>query len=299
MKALRFLLAIGLVAVFGAGTAHAQPQSLDHLKCYKIKDPANFSATVTLEALQTQFGLEDCEMKGKAQYFCVPVDKTVTAYKDKTKPPLNGMSFVGQKLDEDRICYKLKCPKVAIPDILVSDQFGTRTVGKFAPVLLCTPARKATIDPPVDCAGTAAPMCNGVCPLALNQICRPNGPPPASCSCQGPPHDLCPDTAPICNGDCPVIAGVPPTKCRPSADGTTCSCDKPPTACSATAPQCNGDCPAGTDCLLTSTGKCDCFDRTSCQSSAAGVCGGACQIPGQVCQADPLVPGCRCGFPAQ
>jgi hypothetical protein len=297
MKGSRFLLAIGLIAGL-AGTAVAQPQHLDHLKCYKIKDPANFSASVTLEALQTQFGLEQCTMKGKGKFFCVPVDKTVTAYKDKTKPPLNGMSLVSQKLAEDRICYRLKCPKVAIPTIGVSDQFGTRDIGRFVPIMLCTPARKAVIDPPDDCLGTA-PECNGACPNS-DEICRPVGPPPAlNCTCQPPPHDLCPDTAPTCNGDCPVAVGAPPEVCRPSPDGTTsCTCQRPPTACSDTAPQCNGDCPAGSKCLRTATG-CDCFDPNACHSVAGTtICNGSCQIPGQVCQADALV-GCRCGFPSQ
>jgi hypothetical protein len=293
MKGLRFLFAIGLVAAFGVSTAYAQPQRLDHLKCYKVKDPAKFAASVTLEALQTQFGLEDCELKGKAQFFCVPVDKTVTAYKDKSKPPLAGASFISQKLAEDRVCYKLKCPKVSIPDILVSDQFGTRNLSKFSPVMLCTPARKATIDNPDDCLGTA-PQCNGACPNA-DEICRPVlG--TTTCTCQGPPHDLCPDTAPQCNGDCPVPPGG---ICRPSADGTGCSCDSPPTPCSGSEPQCNGDCPAGSKCLVSSNGKCDCFDPTACQSVAGATCNGSCQIPGQVCQPNALTAGCRCQFPTQ
>jgi hypothetical protein len=296
MKALRFVLAIGLLAGF-ASTSYAQPTTLDHLKCYRIKDPAKFSASVTLEALQTQFGLEDCTVKGKAQLFCVPIDKTVTAYTDKTKPPLGGQALIGQKLDDDRICYRIKCPKVSIPAISVSDQFGTRDVSGFVPMLLCTPAKKA-YDLPDECIGQQAPQCNGLCPNPAD-ICRPEGPIPGPCICQPPPHDLCEDTEPVCNGDCPQVLGTPPTVCRPTADGTDCSCQQPPTPCSGTAPQCNGDCPTGSKCLRTSTGKCECYDPTQCNASLPPTCGGACQIPGMVCGPRADGTGCGCSVPNQ
>ena len=261
MKVLRFLLAIGLVATFGAGTAHAQPQSLDHLKCYKIKDPANFSATVTLEALQTQFGLEDCELKGKAQFFCVPVDKTVTAYKDKTKPPLSGMSLVSQKLDEDRICYKLKCPKVDD-----SGHPGQRPVRHPHCRQVCAghavyAGAQGDHRPARDCCGTAH-RCATASARGPEPHLPSEWPPPASCSCQPPPHDLCPDTAPSCNGDCPVIAGSHRRSAGPRPTARGVAVDNPPTPCSAYGSAVQRRLPNRDGLSVTTTGKCDCFDRT-------------------------------------
>ena len=137
------LLAAGLVFVFLSVTvAQAQP---DHLHCFKAKDSAKFNATATLSALQTQFGFnEECQIKGKGKLFCVPVTKTVTAFEDKSKDGIDQVELPGQELEDDRVCYRIKCPKKDIPAQTVIDQFGTRTMEKFKSQLLCTPAIKGT-----------------------------------------------------------------------------------------------------------------------------------------------------------
>jgi hypothetical protein len=115
-------------------TAHAQN---DHYNCYKAKDTAKVfkSATADLTAFQVQFAAENCAIKAKSKQVCVPASKTVTAIVDGTDAP-----FPAQNLTDLQICYKIKCPKVAIAPIEVSDQFGTRNIEKFKASTLCVPA---------------------------------------------------------------------------------------------------------------------------------------------------------------
>ncbi|RMD83251.1 MAG: hypothetical protein D6815_07085, partial [Candidatus Dadabacteria bacterium] len=144
------------VLLAAAPAARGQVLAVDHLKCYKVKDAAKFLAEVDLEALQDQFGLENCKLKGKAKLFCVPVAKTVKSFVDKTKPPLKPYQFAGQNLTDDRLCYKIKCqPPVATPELEVTDQFGTRNVRKFKAFMVCTPAFKGA--PPTTTTTTTLP----------------------------------------------------------------------------------------------------------------------------------------------
>ncbi|RMF19530.1 MAG: hypothetical protein D6760_13015, partial [Deltaproteobacteria bacterium] len=124
-----------------AVSATAQPL-YDHMKCYKVKDQAKFLAEVDLNALQSEFGLEHCVVKGKAKLFCVPVDKDVTTYTDKSKDGIPPVSYNGPEYTNDRICYKIKCPPPTINPLQVTDQFGTRNLEKFKPLMLCAPAVK-------------------------------------------------------------------------------------------------------------------------------------------------------------
>ena len=114
-------------------------------------------------------------MSRKGKFFCIMVEKQVTFLEDKTDPPLNPASFPGQDLDEDRICYKIKCPKLDPPlnPLEVTDQFGTRFVQKFKPSLLCTPALKESITPTTTTT-TTMPMCKLTgedCNFAADDCC--------------------------------------------------------------------------------------------------------------------------------
>jgi hypothetical protein len=131
-----------LLTVLGGGKAYAQ---FDHLKCYKAKDQKLFKKSrASITALQTQFGVaEDCQIKPKAKLFCVPASKIVTMIEDGMDNP-----FPAEELTFDRLCYKVKCPKVEIGPEEVSDQFGTRQLGKFKAAMLCTPAVKGPPPPP-------------------------------------------------------------------------------------------------------------------------------------------------------
>jgi hypothetical protein len=130
----RLVLTLGASLALLPAVAAAQPY--DHLKCYKFRDVQLFdSAQADIEALQVQFGLQNCSIKKKAKQFCVPASKTVTQI-------VNGadMPFVAQALVYDQICYKITCPNVTIPDQQISDQFGTRTGSRFKASMLCVPA---------------------------------------------------------------------------------------------------------------------------------------------------------------
>ena len=133
---------VGLIVV-GAGAASAQTH--DHYKCYKVKDQKTFeSAAADLTAIQSQFGVESCEIKPKAKVFCVPVEKTVT----NIDPPESTIMVVnGEELGFNRLCYKVKCPKTDIGSHEVSDQFGTRTAEKFKVSTICTPAIDGPVGP--------------------------------------------------------------------------------------------------------------------------------------------------------
>jgi hypothetical protein len=47
-----------------------------------------------------------------------------------------------------RVCYKLRCPVPTAAAMTISDQFGSRSIGSFKAVELCTPATEGP--PPVD-----------------------------------------------------------------------------------------------------------------------------------------------------
>ena len=135
------VIAAVIIVLTGATVAGAQPL-YDHMKCYKVKDQAKFLAEVDLTALQAEFGLEHCKVKGKAKLFCIPVDKDVTAFTDKSKNGIPPVAYDGPEYTNDRVCYKIKCPPVTVGPTQITDQFGTRNVEKFKPMLLCAPAVK-------------------------------------------------------------------------------------------------------------------------------------------------------------
>ena len=139
-KFLLLTVAAALLTPMGARTSQAQV--FDHLQCYKIKDTAKFTADVDLTALQEQFGMQNCAVKGKGSLFCVPADKVASNFVDKSKDGVPQVDLQGVTPVDDRICYKMKCPKVTIDPLTVTDQFGTRSIEKFKPALLCTPAAK-------------------------------------------------------------------------------------------------------------------------------------------------------------
>lgn len=130
----RYVLLPVLACLFAGSHAYAQP--FDHLKCFKMRDQATFSvASVDLDALAAEYGLESCTVRGRAREVCVPVNKAVTAIEDGSL-----ISVEGEELTLNRLCYKLNCPDDEQPPLVMSDQFGTRTVTGGKAVKLCTPA---------------------------------------------------------------------------------------------------------------------------------------------------------------
>lgn len=202
---------LAVIAVL-VGAQGAAAQHHDHLKCYKIKDAANFVADADLEALESQFGDEACQIKGKGKLFCTPVDKTLTSFTDKTgsTPPTG---YVGDALTDSKICYKVKCPKVDIAPEVVSDQFGMRSLEKFKTQLLCAPAvlgappttTTTTLPPLPNCTGGSWPVCGGDCTsVGPTHLCE--GQDDMSCACKLPCTDIDPMSGGFCvqGGGCPV-----------------------------------------------------------------------------------------------
>ena len=136
----------------------AQPQVPDHLKCYKVKDPqAKISYVATLTGLTLETG---CVIQVPAKQLCVPAIKSNVS----PTPPGGG----GSGIPNTFLCYKVKCPQGALPQLTAKDQFGSRTVTPTKAQLVCAPAAPVpttttttTTLPP--CSLSAAPACNGDC----------------------------------------------------------------------------------------------------------------------------------------
>ncbi len=140
-KLLPFGAAVGALCILAqAVPAQAQPLN-DHLKCYKAKDGNKFK-----EAIADLVPLQDppfpvkpgCKIKLKGKQVCIPVSKTLNSTSAPAPLGLTGLDLVN-----DYICYKVKCDKQELPDLVVSDQFGSRTIEKLKAVKwLCAPAVK-------------------------------------------------------------------------------------------------------------------------------------------------------------
>jgi hypothetical protein len=73
-----FVVLAGLAISLWLSTV-ASAQTFDHLKCYKMKDPHNFTAVANLTPFQNPpFPVEPgCKIKVKGLEFCIPVTKTL------------------------------------------------------------------------------------------------------------------------------------------------------------------------------------------------------------------------------
>src|SRR5262249_41376055 len=121
----RYLLAVAFCVT---SATRAPAQVSDHLRCYKVKDPVKLKGTVDLNT--AQFGPETGCSISRAELFCVPGTKRVVSANNK-KTPIPPLTFWAPSNGGDRVCYKVKCKRPLPADQLVTDQFGTRTLGKL------------------------------------------------------------------------------------------------------------------------------------------------------------------------
>lgn len=122
------LVGVGLGAARSAGA-----QSLDHLKCYTIKD--YLPRTSYTADLQNQFGFEQgCRVIVPAKYLCAETTKL-----NVQPPPPGGGPTVGPA--GHFLCYVVRCPK-PVQKQRVHDQFGSRLIKFRRANLLCTPTEK-------------------------------------------------------------------------------------------------------------------------------------------------------------
>jgi hypothetical protein len=114
--------------------APARAQVPDHLECFKVKDPqAKATYVANVDGLVAHAG---CTIKAPAIMACVPAVKTITM----GTPPGIGATGTPNAFG----CYKLKCPKAALPPLPLDDQFGSRTVTPSPPKMICAPAPTTT-----------------------------------------------------------------------------------------------------------------------------------------------------------
>ncbi len=125
----RTLCAVGLGALCLTWVTSVVAQPTDHLACYKVKDSAaKATYMATVGGLAVQAG---CTIKVPSTMACVPATKT------NVMPPPPGGGGTGTP--NSFFCYKVKCPKAALPTLTGADQFGSRTVTPSAAKILCAP----------------------------------------------------------------------------------------------------------------------------------------------------------------
>src|SRR5690349_11954852 len=130
-----------VMAVLLAIGSSATAQVSDHLQCYKIKDTSLvLKGTVDLD--DTLSGLlSPCKISS-AKMFCTPGSKSNPNVFNITTPitvlPHTGVAIPD---DQNRLCYKVSCPKLDPPEAnqTVTDQFGQHALTKLKTGWVCTP----------------------------------------------------------------------------------------------------------------------------------------------------------------
>jgi Protein of unknown function (DUF1566) len=132
---------------------------LDHLQCYKVKDPLKLSGVLDLTA--PPFGLAAGCKVSSAKLYCVPATKAVVSATDRgTGLPITPLPLAAAPAVYSRVCYKVRCPTPVVPlaDQNVTDQFGNRLIGKLKAAMVCTPGvpgadycGDGTVDPGESC----------------------------------------------------------------------------------------------------------------------------------------------------
>lgn len=298
MRRFAFAFVIGGIMLgLHVPTVRAQPAPegvLDHLICYKMVDPLQIQAAVAMFSdVQPQFSQRQCTLVKPVQ-FCVPATKiTVT-------PALATPNLIGQPLQNDYICYSVRCAGSALPpDENVTDQFGTRTQQKYRPVTICVPARKV----PTTCgqtnlgsSATRAPVCGGTCPNDGDKCAV--DPADRTCKCLAAiPCQGKADKRGVCGGACPNPTEVCVSVVPAGANKPICECAPPaPPLCSKNAAGvCGGTCPNAADkCVSDTAGNCLCQQPTQgCIQNAAGACSGDCPDPTEKCVPDANTCACH------
>jgi hypothetical protein len=119
-------LVAALAMLLSVAAAHAQS---DHLACFKIRDTQpRVTYTADIAGLVLEPG---CVVRVPAAMACVPATKSNVT----PAPPGSG----GTGTPNSFFCYKMKCPKTALPPVAGSDQFGSRTVTPTVAKLVCAP----------------------------------------------------------------------------------------------------------------------------------------------------------------
>jgi hypothetical protein len=117
----------------------------DHMECFKVKTTEKLKATLDLNpGTNPPFQLAEGCTIGKAAKICVPIMRpayTVDPSSTLTENPL----YEGASMEQESICYKVKCPKdsppfPSQPSVELLDHFGARAFEKVKVSEICAPA---------------------------------------------------------------------------------------------------------------------------------------------------------------
>jgi sugar lactone lactonase YvrE len=117
-----------IVLVSSVGVAQALK---DHQACYRMRDPLGVSGVVDFTS---DLGVASGCRLGGAKLVCDPTSRTIVSSNITVTP------VFGRGLLDGRICYRVRCKPPYPASVDIADQFGTRTLTKLRPRLLCTPA---------------------------------------------------------------------------------------------------------------------------------------------------------------
>jgi hypothetical protein len=275
------LMAVAAVSLSLGLASPTAAQVPDHLKCFKVRDQLRqLVYTADLSGLVPEAG---CRIKVPAAMVCLPSTKTnvsPTPPGGGEGPPAGGFA-----------CYRVKCPRAELPDVVIDDQFGTRIGTPAFAKMVCAPlnpttaATTSTTTVSISTTSTTLP-----CPYSGPPIYDPDSFAACSPSCAGAhcvPSEIVPSgiqsllascTDGVCAPD-PIIAAAGqfvPDTCRSIAgvEGRCLSTCMPAVAArAATLPQ--DECAADERCM-------PCFDPTASDPNApTGACSLACDEPAE------------------
>jgi len=202
----RFVVVVALVLSLPLLVGGASGDTLDHLKCYRVRDAAeraSYSAAIATRDpadFPTEVG---CTIRTPASLLCVAARQIVIS-------PATVGGVAGQP-SQDYLCYKMKCPPNR-PTLTLTDQFGSHPLRGTHSNLYCTPACSA---------------CNGACTDLQNDA--------ANCGTCGnacAPGVAC--TAGSCEGTIPTTSSTSPTSTSTSTSTTSTSTGSATTSTSTT-----------------------------------------------------------------
>jgi hypothetical protein len=191
-------LALGLVLAPGVHAAED-----DHLKCYKIRDPARFEAALTLTNV---FGADTCVVRAPARLFCEQTRKLRCAgshapCEDDDDCPSNCSDTRARACVVDTDCRPPQCPTCSPSETCVDEPCGDDPRGERVGDYLCYKLRHCTGQVPDerdtnDQFGQRVIHFKGsrlLCVLASKHVCGDDNLDPGE-DCDPPGNDTqCPD----------------------------------------------------------------------------------------------------------
>jgi cysteine-rich repeat protein len=215
----------------GSSTTTTTLGATTFLKCYKAIDPLALQGPSPswLQLDSPGMAAEHCRISGGFRLVCVPASAELTAPIESRMgsggafKPLTPIELPTEEvLNQDRVCYKIRCQEPATIDqnTTFTDQFATRKLSRYKPYIVCGPAVTALCgDGHLDFGEQCddGNLTNGDC---CDSKCHFE---PTTQAC-GTDTDGNPCTAPRCDGagTCTQNGFLPGAVC-PDTDGNVCT----------------------------------------------------------------------------